>query len=163
MHGVTETGGAVLWDVRGVVCGSAGVHIENSGTPCRVAVESDATLILGRDVFINWGADIYVKSRIHIGDYTMIGPRCYMSDHGGHAVTPRETVREGVVTIGSNVWIGHSVHILPGVTIGDGAVIGAGSVVTKPIPSRVTAVGVPARVVRQIDIPDGWIRNAECR
>lgn len=55
------------------------------------------------------------------------------------------------VRIGNNCWIGANVTILPGVTIGDNTTIGAGSVVTKNIPSRVLAVGVPCKVVRQLD------------
>ncbi len=46
--------------------------------------------------------------------------------------------------------IGTSTTILCGVTVGEGAIVGAGSVVTKDIPPRVIAAGVPARVRRQI-------------
>ena len=50
--------------------------------------------------------------------------------------------------VGNNVWIGGSVCILPGVTIGDNVTIGAGSVVTKDIPSNVTAFGNPCKVYK---------------
>ena len=43
---------------------------------------------------------------------------------------------------------------MPGITIGDNVVIGAGSVVTKDIPSDVVAVGVPCRVLREINEHD---------
>ena len=39
-----------------------------------------------------------------------------------------------------------NVVVLPGVTIGDNVTIGAGSVVTRDIPSNVTAFGNPCRV-----------------
>ena len=39
--------------------------------------------------------------------------------------------------------------ILPGVTIGQGAVIACGSVVTKDIPPRVIAGGIPAKIIGQ--------------
>jgi acetyltransferase-like isoleucine patch superfamily enzyme len=38
----------------------------------------------------------------------------------------------------------------PGVRIGDDAVVGAGALVTRDVPAGVVAVGVPARVVREI-------------
>ena len=39
----------------------------------------------------------------------------------------------------------------PGITIGKGAVIGAGAVVVSDIPDYCIAVGVPARVIKQIN------------
>ncbi len=52
------------------------------------------------------------------------------------------------VVIGNDVWVGTRVIIMPGITIGDKAVIGAGAVVTKDIPERGIAVGIPAKVIR---------------
>lgn len=156
-----QTGGQALLDIQGVLHAGSGVHLDNAGEPCRIVVQPNAVLRLGRDVFLNWGADVFVTTGVEIGEYTMIGPRCFITDTAGHAVAPDEGVVVGRVLIGRNVWIGHSVHVLPGVTIGDHAVVGAGSVVTKSIPPRVTAAGVPARVIRSLDIPDSWIRNGE--
>ena len=58
------------------------------------------------------------------------------------------------VTIGSDCWFGANVVVCPGVTIGEGCVIGAGSVVTRDIPARSFAAGVPARVIRPITEKD---------
>ena len=55
------------------------------------------------------------------------------------------------VVIGDDVWIGGNVTVLPGVHIGNNVVIGAGSVVTRDIPGNSLALGVPARVVRQLE------------
>lgn len=41
--------------------------------------------------------------------------------------------------------------ILPGVSTGDNSVIGAGSVVSKDIPANVIAMGVPCKVIREIN------------
>ncbi len=51
-----------------------------------------------------------------------------------------------------NAWIGINVTILPGVEIGEGAIVAAGAVVTRSIPPRTLAAGVPARVIKQLDI-----------
>jgi acetyltransferase-like isoleucine patch superfamily enzyme len=39
------------------------------------------------------------------------------------------------------------------IDIGDDVIIGAGAVVTKSIPSNVTVVGVPAKVIKEREIP----------
>lgn len=54
------------------------------------------------------------------------------------------------VHIGRGAHIGMGSILLPGVTIGEGAVVGAGAVVTKDIPPYSIAVGVPAKVIRQV-------------
>ncbi len=46
--------------------------------------------------------------------------------------------------------IGQGACVLPGVEIGENAIIGAGAVVTKDVPPRVLALGVPARIVREL-------------
>jgi acetyltransferase-like isoleucine patch superfamily enzyme len=51
----------------------------------------------------------------------------------------------GRVTIGNNVVFGRNVTVLKGVTIGDNCIIGTGAIVTKDIPDKSVAVGVPAR------------------
>ena len=58
--------------------------------------------------------------------------------------------KTGKVIIKDGAHIGIGAIIMPGVTIGKGAVIGAGSVVTKDIPDYCVAVGVPAKVIREL-------------
>ena len=56
---------------------------------------------------------------------------------------------EAIPTIESRVDIGCGVCVLGHVTIGHDSLIGANAVVVTDIPPYSTAVGVPARVVRQ--------------
>ena len=58
------------------------------------------------------------------------------------------------IHIEENCWLGANVTVLPGVTIGENSVIGAGSVVTHDIPANVVAVGVPCKVLREINEDD---------
>lgn len=50
-------------------------------------------------------------------------------------------------TLGDHVIVGSGAQILGPVVVGEHARVGANSVVTKDVPSSVTAVGVPARVI----------------
>ena len=61
----------------------------------------------------------------------------------------RSGVRANPV-IGANCLIGANAVVLGKIELGDNVTIGAGSVVLTSIPSNCTAVGVPARVVKQL-------------
>jgi len=55
------------------------------------------------------------------------------------------------IKVGNNVYIGMDAYIMPGVTIGNNVIIGAKAVVTHDIPDNSVAVGIPARVIKNID------------
>ena len=56
----------------------------------------------------------------------------------------------GKIIIEQDCWIGANVTVMPNVTIGESSVIGAGAVVTKDVPPYSVAVGIPAKVIRDI-------------
>lgn len=68
----------------------------------------------------------------------------------GHPLAGKDghPASKGGVTIGNDVWIGHSALILSGVTIGDGAVIGGGAVVARDVAPYEVVGGNPARHIR---------------
>ena len=59
----------------------------------------------------------------------------------------------GNVTLGEGVFLGTGSHVVPGVSIGEWTVVGAGATVICDLPDRVTAVGVPARVIKKNSKP----------
>ena len=61
----------------------------------------------------------------------------------------RQSMSYAPIHIGKNVWI-----VLAGVTIGDGAVVAAGAVVTKDVEPNTIVGGVPAKVIKKIEIKD---------
>jgi acetyltransferase-like isoleucine patch superfamily enzyme len=58
------------------------------------------------------------------------------------------------VVIGDGAWLGEGCVILKGVKVGQRAVIGANAVVTKDVPSFAIVGGIPARVIRIIDLSE---------
>lgn len=106
---------------------------------------------LGQNVFINAGCRFQDQGGIFIGDRTLIGHNAVITTIN-HCldVERRANMIPQPVHIGSDVWFGANVTVLPGVNIGDGAVIAAGAVVTKDIPSRTVAAGVPAKVIKRL-------------
>jgi acetyltransferase-like isoleucine patch superfamily enzyme len=114
----------------------------------------EAPVKIGNDVFFNRGCHIVVKDGLEIGDRSLFGE--YVSIHDeSHTIKDgrvegRNIFESKKIIIGSDVWVGAKATILPGVTIGDRCIIGANAVVTKDIPAGSIAVGVPAKVIREI-------------
>lgn len=111
-------------------------------------------IYIGNDFTGNFNLTILDIREVYIGDHVMIGPNTLITTVG-HPLSPKGRRNylafAKPVKIGNDVWIGGNVTILPGVTIGNNVVIGAGAVVTHDIPDNSLAMGVPARVVRQLD------------
>ncbi len=116
----------------------------------RLEVYSGATLTIGNGTYLNRNTVVIAVGNVTIGTNCRIAWDVVIMDSDLHPVDENEqpTVSEPVV-IEDNVWIGCRSIVLKGVTIGEGAIVAAGSVVTKSIPPRVIAAGVPARVVSQ--------------
>lgn len=115
---------------------------------CDVMVFKDAKLNLGSG-YINRYAKIRCYASITIGMGVAISENLSIWDSDTHAIKGKENEMAQPITIGNHVWIGTNVTILKGVTIGDGAIIAAGSVVTKSIPAKCMAAGVPAKVIKE--------------
>src|SRR6266542_1507693 len=123
---------------------------------CEFGATRNGRLEIGDRVFINQGASVVANHSIKVGDGTRIGDFVAVYDSDYHSVEPPHPVKCAPVVIGSNVWLGRGVLVLPGSNVGDHTVIAAGSVVRGNLPARVLAAGNPARVVRELTIPDGW-------
>lgn len=118
--------------------------------PCMIS-----TLKKGAELTIEEGCGfsgtvIACASRVTIGRNVRCGANTLINDTDWHYDDPR-TGPDSPVHIGDNVWLGVNVTVLKGVTIGEGTLVGAGSLVTKSLPAKVVAVGVPAKVIRSID------------
>lgn len=92
---------------------------------------------------------------ITIGDNVHITSDVQFITHDGGTLILRKEVPDleltAPITVGNDVYIGMRTMILPGVKIGNRCIIGAGSIVTKDIPDNSVAVGVPARVMENVD------------
>ena len=97
---------------------------------------------IGHNFFIDHGSGVVIGETAEIGDNCSIYQGVTLGGTG-------KDLGKRHPTLGDNVMIGAGAKVLGPFTIGDNSKIAAGAVVLKEIPSEATAVGVPARVVRQ--------------
>jgi acetyltransferase-like isoleucine patch superfamily enzyme len=116
------------------------------------------SLSIGNRVFFNRGCYLAVLDNVSIGNNCIFGEGVSIHDenhvYGSDdvAIASRGFTAKPIV-IEDNVWVGAKATIVAGVHIGRNAVIGANAVVTRNIPAYTIAAGVPARVVRRVDVP----------
>ena len=108
---------------------------------------------IGDRTFVNVDAVMLDVAPITIGAACQIATKVQLLT-ATHPIDP-EPRRIGwesaePIAIADNVWLGGGVIVCPGVSIGQDTVVGAGAVVTKDLPAGVVAVGVPARILREI-------------
>jgi acetyltransferase EpsM len=89
-------------------------------------------LKIGQHCILN--VNVAVHHDCRIGNFTNLNPGAVVC---------------GNVKIGDGCYIGAGATIIDKISIGEWTIIGAGAVVVRDIPAHVTAVGIPARVIRQ--------------
>ncbi len=116
---------------------------------------------IGDNCHLGVGIHITAVSEIIIGNNLLTGANVLITDnaHGAFDKTSlmqspieRPLYSKGSVHIGDNVWMGDNVCVLPGVTIGDGVVVAANAVVTRDVPPFSLVAGVPARIVKSLNV-----------
>ena len=119
------------------------------------------SITIGDSCNIGEHTHISAINKITIGNGLLTGRYVYIGDnnHGGFSVEEaaippikRKLQSKGEVFIGNNVWIGDKASVLGGVHIGDNVIVGANSVVTKDVPSNSIVAGIPAKIIKQLNI-----------
>ena len=97
---------------------------------------------IGKGLFIDHGMGVVIGETAEIGDNCTLYQGVTLGgtgkDHGKRHPT-----------LGDNVLVGAGAKILGPFRVGDNARVAAGAVVLEEVPANATAVGVPARIVRQ--------------
>ena len=155
--GVVIDDNAVL-DAKGD--GNAGITVGNGVYIGRNTIVycKNGDIRLGDGVNISSNCQIFSSNEVEIGPGTVIAAFTYILSGGQYDVHDRATpfaeqsgmVTRGPTRIGANNWLGAGVVVVDGAKTGEHCVIGAGAVVTGEIPAHRLAVGVPARVMKEI-------------
>ena len=105
-------------------------------------IEIHPGAVICKGLFIDHGSGVV------IGETTIIGDNCSLYQGVTLGGTGKDTGKRHP-TLGDNVMVGAGAKVLGPFTVGSNSKIAAGAVVLDAIPEDSTAVGIPARVVRQ--------------
>lgn len=103
-------------------------------------IELPYTVQLGRRVIIEHQGGIVIHGYSSIGDDSIIRQGVTLGNR--YIDRPLDAPK-----LGKSVNVGAGAKIFGNVTIGDGANIGANAVVLCNVPTKATAVGIPARII----------------
>ena len=102
------------------------------------------TAEIGKGSKFSYGAiGCVVHSRTRIGERVIIGQNTTI----GRSLDP-----EDFPEVGDDVYISAGARIIGKIRIGNNVIIGANSVVNKDVPDNCIVAGVPAKVIRHIDV-----------
>jgi len=133
------------------------------GASIREQCEIGDYCIVSRMVTVNYNTKIGNHTKImdntHITGNMIIGNNVFVSvlvattnDNNIGAKGYDESLIKGP-TIEDNVMIGAGANLLPGIRIGKGSIVGASALVTKDVIRYTVVMGIPAKFVRNLEIP----------
>jgi acetyltransferase-like isoleucine patch superfamily enzyme len=122
-----------------------------------------ASSVIGRgsvvDNDVTVGARVRVQTSVYLTAFTVVEDDVFVgpgatttNDNTMNRHGPETPLRGALLRRACRV--GGGTVLTPGVEIGEEAFVAAGAVVTKDVPARGVAIGVPARVVREVGEPD---------
>ena len=140
-----------------------GDHCRLSGhttISARASGAKQPELLIGNNVGISWQNELFVGDRIEIGDNVRLAVKVRLVGYPGHPVDPLARARGepdtddqvGTIRIENDVWLAAGVTVMGGVTIGAGTIVATGSVVTRSLPPGVLAGGIPAKVIKPLEL-----------
>jgi len=106
---------------------------------------------LGQGVLVM--QNVVVNAEARVADGALLNVGCCVAHDctvGAFSHLAPSTQMGGGSSVGAGVFCGTSSVVLPNISVGDWSVCGAGSVVTKDVPERSLAIGVPAQVIKSL-------------
>jgi acetyltransferase-like isoleucine patch superfamily enzyme len=156
---VTVCSGAVVF--AGATVGDEAILGDQSFVRERSRIGAGSVIgrgsVVDNDVVV--GARVRVQTNVYLTAFTVVEDDVFVgpgatttNDNTMNRHGPETPLRGALLRRACRV--GGGTVLTPGVEVGEEAFVAAGAVVTKDVPARGVAIGVPARVVREVGEPD---------
>ncbi len=120
---------------------------------------------ISRDSVIGPGsvllAGVVCTANVRIGAHVAVMPQVVFTHDdkvGDYATFGSGARLAGAVAVGTGGYVGSGALVREGASIGDWALVGVGAVVLRPVPPGQVWAGVPARFLRDADVPSELVR-----
>lgn len=129
------------------------LEIAAAGFPVATVIHAKATVsvssVIGQGSVIMAGAvvnsDAILGAACIVNSNAVVEHDCVLAD--AVHICPGACLAGGV-TVGQAGWIGIGASVIQSKTIGNNVMVGAGAAVVTNLPNNVTAVGVPAKIIK---------------
>ena len=150
----------LLLNTNQIVIGNNVEIRKGSRLEARGEITKNPKIEIGDNTSIHFYFHCGAMESIKIGKNVLIAGRVFITDHDHIFSDPKTPpLHSGwnisPVVIEDEVWIGEGAAIMKGVTIGKRSVIGANAVVTKNVLPYSVVGGVPAKLIKRIEILHG--------
>ena len=146
-------GDGVVFQMRGGTVDLGGWSELRRGT----VVTASGHLVLHEGAVIGAGSTLHCTHEIRIGARTGIAEYATLVDTSHVHTAPGRPAyfdtAPGRIVVGEDVFMGAKCTLTRGAVIGDYCLVGAGSVVIAEVPARTFVSGVPARHVKDVELP----------
>jgi acetyltransferase-like isoleucine patch superfamily enzyme len=130
-----------------------GPHVELRRNT-RIEIEHGGRVVIGARTQLTYDVVIQCTQEVTIGEGCLLANGASVVDSKHRFRDAGVPIREqgldyGPVHIGDHVWVSSKATVAA--DVGDHSVVAAHAVVTKPVPPRSLAAGVPARVIEELE------------
>lgn len=134
-----------------IVMHGAVLHVYNFRKIPHSGIKIGRDCLIGEYSVIRGQGGVSIGDRVYTSPFTQIIAVNHVFDDPDQSFVNQGITAKGIV-IEDDVWLGAGAIITDGVKVGKGSVVSAGAVVTKDVPDKTLVAGVPARVIRSINI-----------
>lgn len=134
-----------------IVMHGAVLHVYNFRGMPHSGIKIGRDSLIGEYSVIRGQGGVSIGNRVYTSPFTQVIAVNHVFDDPDRPFIDQGITAEGIV-IEDDVWLGAGAVITDGVHVGRGAVVAAGAVVTNNVPPHTVVGGVPARVIKKIEV-----------